>query len=223
MGFAKVNGSDIQHARIELSRFGAWTADLIVDAATAAGISAGQKATITYGQSLSFSGTVFRSDAFANQAALRMVGGTNKLGTLCKPRFYRGAAMQIPFGDILGDAGETISATSDAAALSVVLPFWTMIQQPVGLGLTMLSRAGPSGCVWRVLADGSVFFGVDGFIPCPDFDYELLDYSTEQGYQILAAEAPRIDPGQSFAGHNVSLVEHILDPDKSRVKIWFEQ
>lgn len=218
-----INGSPVIQGRISRPRVGNWTAEIVVDAQTAAKIQTGAAATLlTDGGALTFIGTVLRSDAYANNVTLRMVGGTNKLAALTKPRFYQGVQLIQPLQDALSDAGYKLSQASTPAAVNTPLGFWTMVEQPVAEALTSMADAAGADVVWRILSDGSVFFGEDGFIQSALTDFELIDYMPLEGLQVIASEAPDVNPGESFNGRHVSVVEHLLSTEASRVRLWYE-
>jgi len=218
-----INGLSVMEARIHLPRAGVWSAELAVDAAVASALEAGSQRQLTIaaqGQSLVFAGTVFRSDSYAQNATLRLVGGAHGMTKICKPRFYSNSPILNPVDDILQDAGETLAASADQNSLGVSLPFWTLVAQPAGQALTNL--ADQVGAVWRTLPDGSVFFGEDGFQASALTQYELIDYRPLDGLQTIASELPDVFPGELFNGFKVSSVEHVVNDRGSRARLWFE-
>lgn len=223
MSNALINSLPVLETRLQFPRFGNWTADVVVDSATASRVGQGAAARLVLGGgALPFMGTVYRVDSYADTVTLRLVGGANGLWKHCKPRFYRGVQMRLPLGDVLSDAGEALASSSDAAALGTQLSFWTLVQQPAAMALSLLAGAGPAATVWRMLADGTVFAGVDAFAPSKLSEYELIDYLPQEGVQVIAAEVPDVSPGQSFGGRHVSAVEHLVDANGSRSRLWFE-
>jgi hypothetical protein len=223
-----VNGIPVVKARIARPRVGNWVAELIVAAETVQQLSGGSRATILTDTNapsggLSFTGTVMqgRSDTYVQTASLRVVGGSGGLGTKCNPRFYSSVSVASPLGDVLMDAGETLSSLSNSTGPQ--LQFWTIAAQPASEQLSLLAQAADQKAVWRVLKDGSVFFGVDAFNPTLMTDFELIDYSPLEAFQVLTSEDPTLNPGESIDGRNVSVVVHLFEADKSRMKVWFEQ
>jgi hypothetical protein len=223
MSNALINGLPVLATRLQLPRTGIWTGDVAVDVATASRVATGAKATLELaGGAISFNGTVYRSDPYLQVVTLRLVGGANGLGGDVSPRFYNGVPLRIVLEDLLKDAGEQLSGSSSAAAMGTHLAFWAQLQQAAALALSSLADAGPDGSLWRMEPDGSVFFGVDSFQPSGLTDYELLDYRPQENMQVIAAEVPTVYPGESFAGRKVSAVEHSVDAQGSRVRLWFE-
>jgi hypothetical protein len=223
MADVTINGLAVLEARIFTGRMGNWTGDLLVDAQTAQLVTQGGAADIqAYGGNLKLSGTVIRGDAFAQLVTLRICGGKHGLTTICKPRFYRGVPLSAPLKDVLGDAGEQLSGTSTAAALSLASPFWTLIAQEASEALSMLVKAGPSGCIWRVLLDGTVFFGVDSYPDSSLTDFELLDYLPQEGLQVISSESPTVFPGETFNSKKVSAVIHLIAEVGARTQVLFD-
>jgi len=223
MANTTLNGYPIMKARVLRPRVGLWTAELVADAQTASQLPQGGTGTlVTNGGTFTFKGTILRGDAYAQNVTLRMVGGQNGLGKLVTPRFYRGVQVSQPLNDALKDAGESLSGTSIPEDLATQLPFWSMVQQSASEALSSLADAAGGGCVWRTLVDGTVFFGVDGFAQSALTDFELIDYMPLEGIQVIASEAPKVNPGETFNGRPVSVVEHFIADADSRVRIWFE-
>lgn len=219
----ELNGVPVILGRVTRPRAGNWVAELQVDAASAAGLAGGDAGTlITDGGTLTFRGTVLRGDAYAQNVTLRLVGGANGLSGLVTPRFYRGVQLGQPLRDALSDAGEALSPTAKAAATSLHLDFWTMVEQPASEALTSLAEAAGTDVVWRVLPDGTVFFGEDGFPETALGEFDLTMWRPLEKMQEIASEAPDIHPGESFNGFRVSTVVHQVTPDASRVTLWYE-
>lgn len=223
MADASINGYPVIEARVTRPRVGLWIAEVVVDVSTAEQLQAGTRATLlTDGESLSFQGTVFRSDAYAQGVTLRMIAGSGKMSTNVKPRFYAGATVAQPVSDALSDAGEVLATSSIPAALATPLTFWSMLQQPASDALSSLADAAGGGCVWRALADGSIYFGADGYPPSALTTFELIAYMPMEKLQVIASESPTVNPGENFNGFDVSVVQHKIDANGSRVTIWYE-
>jgi len=221
MANASLNNLPVVKARVQRPRLGNWSAEVVVDVATAAQLAAASAAQLSLdGGALVFQGTVLRADVYAQLVTLRLVGGKNGLAKPCNPRFYRGSPLSRPLADVLKDAGEVLG--DGAAADDVHLEAWTQLQQLCSQALSSLAMAAGDDFVWRVLADGTLFFGVDGFSPAQLDEYEVVDYQPLEGVQTLATEAGLVNPGDSFNGHHVSDVEHLVGDSGSRVRLWFE-
>lgn len=223
MANSSLNGFPVIEGRILRPRVGNWVAELVLDAQVESQLPNGSPASLlTDGGALSFSGTILRGADYAQTVSVRVVGGKNGLGLPTRPRFYAGVELQQPLEDALGDGGERLSGSSDPGALATSFGFWTMVQQPVAQALTLLANKVGVACVWRVLSDGSVRFGTDGFPPTALSEFELISYLPQEKLQELSSEDPVINPGESFNGFHVSSVEHLLSSDSSRVRLLFE-
>jgi hypothetical protein len=223
MSYATINGLNVIQARLQLPRTGNWVADVIVDTATAAQLGPGTSASLSLGEDeLTFAGTVLRGAPFVELVCLRLLGGSGGLGRDLTPRFYTGSPVSKVLGDMLTDGGEDLSMSSDPAAIGVNLPFWVTCRQAICSGLTNLATAAGSETVWRVLSDGSVFFGVDTYPLSALTEFDLIDYFPQENIQIIAAELPDVFPGESFNGKNVSTVEHYIDSKSNRATIWYD-
>lgn len=218
----ELNGAPVMQGRVSRPRVGNWVAELQVDATTITGLGDGAAVTLTVDEVLTMSGTVLRAGAYAQNVTLRVVGGRNGLARLVTPRFYRSVQISRPLQDALGDAQESLSTTSVPEALAITVPFWTMVQQPVSEALTSMAEAAGAAVVWRVLADGKIFFGTDGFAPSALVEFVLNQEMPLEGIQVISTEAPDVHPGETFNGRRVSVVEHLLVPDGSRVRLFYE-
>jgi hypothetical protein len=218
----QLNGLPVMQGKVMRPRVGNWVAELQVDAATVASIADGALGTLKVDQEVVLTGTVLRSGAYVQNVTLRIVGGRNGLSRLVKPRFYRGVQLAQVLQDILADAGETLSGTSTPEALAKVLGFWAQVEQPAAEALTSLAETAGAAAVWRLQPDGGVFLGVDGFPPSALVDFDLVESMPLEGLQVIATEAPDVHPGERFNDRNVSAVEHLLMPDGSRVRLFYE-
>jgi hypothetical protein len=221
MADALLNGLAVLEARLTRPRWGNWVAELAVDSTTAAQLPSGSVGTLQF-SGLSFIGTMIRVDTYLQTVSLRMIGGANKMGKICTPRFFRGAPVSTVIQGLLQDAGATLSPACSSAALAVNLPFWVILAHPIGNALSNLAGAISTDSVWRIQPDGSVFIGPDAFLPSLISDYQLVKYSALENVQELASELPLINPGESFNGKLVSTVEHLFTENSSRVKLLFE-
>lgn len=218
----ELNGIPVMQGRVTRPRSGNWVAELQVDAASVAAIADGALVTLKVDQEVMLTGTVLRSGVYAQNVTLRVVGGRNGLAQLVRPRFYRAVPLSQVLQDVLSDAGEVVSGTSTPEALALVLPFWTMVEQPAGEALTSLAEAAGAAVVWRVQADGTVFLGADGFPPSALVEFDLVEVMPLEGIQVIATEVPDVHPGERFNDRDVSAVEHLLTPDSSRVRLFYE-
>lgn len=216
MGFATVNDLDILAGTVCLPRAGVWHADLEADASDATALVGA--VTVVIG-SLTLKGTAFRSGAFVERAAVRVVGGAAGFAKSLAPKGYRAPTVQIVAKDILGDAGEALSSTVDAALVATQLPAW----------VRMAARASEQfgrlvdhlGVGWRVLADGTVWFGAETWPTATLDDTGLLREWPEQARAEYAVDDFSLLPATTLGGRQVDYVEHAIVPDELRTRVWY--
>ena len=214
-----VNDRDVSQMRLCIPRVGPWSADLVVDSEDALT----GDVTIGVNDELELHGSVRRGGIGPTlENTLRVVAGKGGLTKTAQARFYEnGVQARTVIGDLLGDAGEALSSESSQSLLSTGLGIWTTIAHPVGRALQVLMAAIGGDAVYRVLPDGSVFFGVDSFA---DFtgDADALDLQEFQGRMIVGQLAPTLLPGVMLEGKKISYVEHVLTGDGSSTVAWYD-
>lgn len=214
---------------IHLPRVGVWHANLIL---IAYGVPAQSgKVVVTLGDEnqgtpLSFSGT-FGANGPTQRGTLRVHinGGGGGLSTVLTPKGYRAVPLQIPMTDLLNDAGEVLSPTADPNVLAAQLPFWVRIQQTAALGLSSLLQV--TGTTWRVLPDGTIWFGTETY-PTGSMSLVQVHFEPELNRYYFVSYLPTILPGQTFVSpvsgvaNKVSSVVHYLTPDDFHSYLFYE-
>lgn len=214
--YAAIGGRRIVDARVVMPRIGVWHADLTVDAAEAV---TGKQA-ISIADSVRLSGTVIRSGVIGGRVSLRMVGGAAGMGTLLRPKFYRGVTARIVLADIAREAGEALSAGIASGLLSRMLPKWVRMAGSASEALLVLATT--LGVGWRIESDGALWLGNETWPPF-DTEHDVIGGSSSDGVHEVAMVAPKLVPGVEFRGHRVSAVEHTLGSGKVRSRYWVEQ
>jgi len=211
------NDLPILEGTISLPRTGAWhcTLDLSADEAP----SVGSKLTIKDGQT-SFVSTVLRSGVVGGRASLRAVGGAGGLRKTVPANSWTDVPLRIPLRDTLAAVGETLSTTVDDSLLTARLAHWTRDGGSAGTAITTLLAA--QGAVWRVLADGTVWAGVESWPVQSVSGGEVLKPDPEAATFTLASDTLELEPGRTFLGRKVSRVEHRLEPNSVRTFYWAE-
>jgi len=178
---------------------------------------------------LQLTGTILRSGAAEGQTTLLVAGGRGGLWRQVPAKYYdHQFAVRLPLSELLAAAGEQLSAASTSAVLQGTLPSWPRRRDLAGHLLDDLAEA--TGALWRVLSDGSVFFGADDFAPSEavlDTDYTLLHTDPEWLQQELApltaAGVPL--PGQTFGadqgGGRVGRVHLEDDGERYVARVWY--
>lgn len=192
-------------AELRMNRIGAWHADLEVDAEDAlAGLVSFEV------DGLVFTGTVVpdKSGLNGTRSRAQIVSGKGGISGDVQARSYTqstGVKAGTIVRDILSDCGEDLSDLSDGPTLDKRLDRWHTVEGPASHALTRLADA--CGASWRMMRDGSVWFGEETW-PEVKPDGALLDEDWSGGCLTLAAETPNLVPGTVYNGQRVEQVTH---------------
>lgn len=211
-------------ARLTFPRKGIWQADVKLD--TDEELAGPARINIDDGKVV-LNGTVLRAGAWVGTGYVRVVGGAGGLSKIATPRHYSGPSVGVVLSDLLRQAGETRSGTSDASVLGRRLDAWTTSAIPIGqvISLLLKTAVGTGEATWRVLPDGTVWVGIEtwpdsGLVE--DVDYQTLAEDPGNITARLGVETPLVFPGMSLGGRKVSYVDARLDSPATRVDVWFE-
>jgi hypothetical protein len=192
-------------AELRMKRMGAWHCDLDLDQET---IETGKVKFIL--DDIEFTGTAIpeQSGIEGSRARCKVVGGNGRLSREVNAHSYSGGA-GVKIGsvvrDILKDCGEDLSDLSDGPTLDRKLPRWQVTQGTAEDALTKL--ADHTDCAWRVLRDGTVWFGEETW-PEVEPDGTLVNENWSSGALTLAADTPNMVPGTVYQGQKVERVTH---------------
>jgi hypothetical protein len=201
---------------IMLPRVGAWVANLIVNGET---IPKGAMVATLSGVDMPC--WIQRCELVQGMQHLRVIGGAGGLAKTAKAKHYRNPTVRHVLTDLARDAGETLSSTCTAAILNQPLNYWTTLALPTGVLLQALADVAGGGCLWRILYNGSLWFGTETWPACPA-DVRIMQQDAPNASQVLGTDAQGIWPGTTIAGRRVDLVVHDLgDPPRSTV--WFAE
>jgi hypothetical protein len=192
-------------AELEHPRMGVWECSLDLDVETAP--TGKLKFTL---DDLAFTGTVLADHAGTDgvRGKCRVVGGNGHLSHIVAAHSYSGGTgvkVGAVVRDILKACGEDLSDLSDGPTLDKVLPRWQVSGGTAQRALTALAEA--VGAAWRVLRDGTVWFGTETW-PEVAPEGELITEAWASGHLTLAAEAPNMVPGTVYRGQKVEHVTH---------------
>lgn len=217
MTTAKVNGLSVLSGVVSLPAGGAWWADLVVDDETALPTTARAVTLDLGGQTLV--GTVIpgRQGAYAGTGRVRLTGGAGGMDAVLPARKYRGVPTRIPVLDVLTEAGELLSATSDALLLAAVLTSWTRARAAARASLHELLKA--SGAAWRVLPDGSIWFGVNAW-PVATFEGDILEERFGGSWRRLSPDTGQLLPGTTLQGQRLGAVVYRFGQGETRAEAW---
>ncbi len=216
MAILTANGHGVVRGALSLPRAGVWHADLDVDAPAPLTGAVTLKA-----DGLSFQGTVVRGDLYMGVARIRVAGGAGGLGRQARPQHYVHPQLRSPLADLLRAAGETLSPTVAPALLARQLTAWTVLAAPIGEQLSVLvARAAGTGVTWRVLADGTVWLGVDAWPDAGIADWRELGRSPSDGSLELGLDGVVLLPGTTLGDLRIDYCEHLLEDGELRTRAW---
>jgi hypothetical protein len=225
MAIVSVNGIAAYDAQMFSPRFGAWQIDARIDDPAGSALS-GKVQVALQPSGRTLSGTATLSGPFVDAVQVRVVAGAGGLGITAKPRHYEAPTLGLVLGDLLGDAGETLSSTADAGLLATQLPSWTTGARPVGSVIRDLFAVAAPAAAWRMLDDGTVWVGTDAFADSgiDATTYEVVDRSAEENSIRVEVDGPLQLVGTTFEGGKVNCVQDEV-PHVGRVasRAWFER
>ncbi len=192
-------------AELRLPRMGAWYCDLDIDADVK------QAGKVRFKlDDLEHVGTIIpdKTGTEGSRAKCRVLAGNGRITSEVSPRSYShssGVTIGTVVRDILKDAGEDLSDLSDSAALDRRLARWHLAAGTAAQALTALAEK--NGCAWRMLRDGTVWFGEETW---PEVEPEgvLTDEDWSSGHLTLASETPNMVPGTVYQGQKIEHVVH---------------
>jgi hypothetical protein len=218
MAFATLADNDVVTAYLHVPRTGAWRADVLLGDVDVSALSGRLTLSLDDGASL-WVGTPIRppENAFG-RVALRLVGGAGGLAKALPGQSYTNTPASVPVKDALAGAGETLSPAADAGLLGTVLEAWSRLAGPASRQLWDVADE-VSG-TWRMLADGTLWFGAETWPPA--FDYDLLDSRPPLGRWTLGATTGyQLLPGTTFEGKRVEYVTHAITSERLRTTVEF--
>jgi len=127
-------------------------------------------------------------------------------------------------GDALSESGEALSGTSSGLAIACRL--WHRTEGAAAR--TVAAVAAAAGYGWRVLADGSVWLGVEGWPAAPEADVTLVERDPSQRRWVLGGDVLSLRPGTLLqvrddaadAFVRVGPVRLDLAPDAFTATVW---
>ncbi len=206
----RANGADVLSLHLTMPSSGAWVADLEADADKLAAA-----VTIDDGEGNRFVGRALRSSSTSGRLGARIVPGKGGIAGLVKrlaARHFRDVPLRSVLADILVQTGEQLSATAQQTVLARHLAFWSIpggAESSPGAALRKLTAA--VGATWRMLADGTVWVGVDSYPKAPNFEREEIEPDNVLGTVSLAVDGFPLRPGVTLDGRRVLSVEHRID------------
>lgn len=162
-----------------------------------------------------------RAELVKGQLEMRVVGGFGGLAKTAKAKHYRNPTVRHVLSDLVTGAGENLSPTCTKDVLDLPLGYWTTLALPTGALLQALADVAGGGVLWRVLFDGSVWFGRETWPMCPA-EVRIVDHDVANGSQVLGTDACGIWPGTTVGGRRVDLVVHEFGASP-RSRVWWAE
>ncbi len=213
--FATIAGLPVVDYRLTMPRSGVWVCEAsMADARRPKG-----KVDLIIGTT-TLKGTVELSVTEYETTVVRVRGGAGGMGTKAKPKHYSNAQLRLVLNDLLGTAGEKLSSTADSGILGTILTHWTVLGVPVGRQVAQLLAARGPDVAWRLLSDGTVWIGKEGWRAVAP-EHELLQLNPLASTLTISAE-DLVLPGSTFLGRKISYVEHSLLDGRIRSTITTE-
>lgn len=214
-------GSDaVTRCDITFPQVGVWCADVDLDTETAPT----GRVTLVVDGVPTWSGTVIAGGVSHGLWSGRIVGGAGGLRAELPARAYGAATLADVVRDILAETGEQLAAS--AASLSASAPLWHRSTGPAARALAFV--AATAGYVWRVLADGTVWLGLDAWQDAGDRDVTLIGQDSRRGLYTLVGDTLALQPGQLLQVQDeasadfvqLARVRHVFGPDDVTTTVW---
>lgn len=220
MSLFTVRGAAVIRATIFLPLSGAWVAD--VDVETDAALEGRQSIAVDGGPT--FVGAAVDGAVVHGLWQGRIVGGAGGIRRDLTPLAYRTATLADVVRDALREAGETLS--SDSASLAQAAARWHRAAEPCAHTLAQVAEA--AGYGWRVLLDGTVWFGTETWPAAPETDITVVDFDPRRGVYKLSGDTLGLRPGrllqaQGEAGSDfvqMGDVRHEVTGDEITTTVW---
>lgn len=226
--YLKANSFDCLRGRISIPLTGTWVADLAIDPGTSDALIPPYQSpvTITLGENgFTLTGNVRRINNAFDTVFARVVGGGLGIWQSVNPQAYQNATFGVIASQILSQVGETLSTSTPSSVTNLQVPFWTVMKGPAFKVLYALVKLASSMLSvkinWRVLSDGTVYIGPEIWPLATMTSYDLMSWQPEQLLTTVFSLNPTVLPGQNWQGGNVSNVEHVIEPERIRTRIWF--
>lgn len=215
-----LNGLPLLSLSLTIPRVGAWVARALVDSDVAP---TGDAVLELAGRR--WSGTVTRGGVELGRWSGTIVGGAGGLSQPLPAVALRNTSLAEVLSESLRDVGELLAGTS--GDLSATVARWHRIEAPAAHTVADVARQ--AGYVWRVLADGTVWMGLEAWAPAAlPAPVDVLDVDPHLGRWLLAGDgALDATPGTVVTldgtAVRVGAVEHTLTGSELRSVVFEER
>lgn len=225
MALITINSVSVLSGTITMPLIGVWTADLVIDQPDGSGFDAGTKVTLS-SPDLDLHGIVApsRTGDFLDAVHVRVLGGVGGMGKETTPRSYAqpSAFARDVISGLTNDSGETLSVTADTSITNFNLIAWAITKVPVSQALTSLLDIVSPKADWRILPDGTLWFGAETW-PSLSASFDTIAHNPTDGTYELGVDSPVIVPGKTVDGiGKISRVEHSILSNKIRSRVWVD-
>lgn len=206
---------------------GVWTADLVIDQPDGTGFDPGTQVTIASENGYELKGTVDpnRQGAFLDAVHVRVLGGAGGMLKDATARAYvqPGAYVRDVLNGLCSDSGESISSTVDSGFLLTNLAAWSVLGgNTVARNLRALLNIVAPSYNWRILADGTLWIGLETWSSATSTFDVLWQDPADQSFH-LGSESPFIEPGTNVSSiGNVSRVQDTIQEGQLRSRVWVD-
>jgi len=194
---------------------GAWYASLTMDGTDASAVAGAVD--LELGET-TLSGFATPGLDEGNLLTVEMVGGAGGLQVEVEPKHYENATLRVVATDILSAGDESLSPTSDSAALDAFLPMWTTLRAPAADALWRVVEK--AGATWRTLPDGKVWIGTPTW-SAVEPEHVLTDEDPTQSSLTIAVEGADVLPGDTFLEHRISGAIYDIDDTSIRATLTY--
>jgi hypothetical protein len=203
---------NVMEGTVTLPRAGIWLSDLIVIGASAIE----GKVVLNLGN-VAMPAVVSRSPIIDGTVHARILGGTGNLSANASVAHYSHPLASDIMRDLLRDAGQALSATSDTDVMSTSLGAWTTLEAPTGIMLSALCSALGDGIGWRVLFDGTLWIGQERW-PTSPLEFRSLVEDGANAAEVIGSSLPALWPGTVLNGRKVDTVIHSFTQDEEEIR-----
>jgi hypothetical protein len=122
-----------------------------------------------------------------------------------------------------GDAGETLSTTTDAGLLAKNITAWSVLgTQPANWNLRALLNIVAPSMSWRVLGRRHVWIGDESW-PSASGTFDAMQFDPKEGSYLLGVEAPFVVPGTNLDGiGNINLCVDTVTASRLRTRVYID-
>lgn len=211
-----LSGYPVRAMTLRRPRIGRWSARVqLVDASSFHAESPVNVGVELSDDSNTLDGSVFRSNSTSD--VVFVAGGPSTLHDDVIAKSFFDATVKQILADTLADTGTL--ATSSTPEVTAERIDWTRTRDTSLVGIKVLADS--VGASWRLLDDGSVWFGSESYPELEDFDATVLDTDGASGTTLVGVSTINLRPGVTWRGLTVGDVEHSFNDDDSlRTTIW---